>query len=104
MNDIRVGIAGNYRNIGEADASWITEQIRRRRADGQAVCVEVVIHVDGILMTLSTPTCRSERGGYRLPNPREREILELSRKHHLVARDFSTGGVVLFVKQLQHMF
>lgn len=81
------------------DAHWINEQIRRRRKDGQDVCVTVRIEEGQLRLTLGTPACPRGRGG-RVLNDDERSIFELWNKHHLNDASFSGGDVVAFLKQL----
>lgn len=54
---IRIRIGEEERDYASADEHWINQQINRRRADGQAVCVRVTVREAGLDMVLSTPTC-----------------------------------------------
>ena len=54
---VTVTIGSDSRTGEEADPQWVTQEINRRRQDGQAVCVRVQIHEDGVAVALSTPSC-----------------------------------------------
>ena len=53
---IRIRIGEAERELASADENWINEQINRRRAHGQKVCVRVTVHEGDLNMELSTPT------------------------------------------------
>jgi hypothetical protein len=95
---IRIG--GEEREVAEADPSWVAQQIDRRRGDGQRVCVEVRIRKRGCDVRLVTPQCASGGGGGRAPNCDEQEIIDLWKRNHLLAPDYSPGNVIAFLKQL----
>lgn len=86
----------DLRNVDEA---WILEQIRRRRVDGQGVCVRVSIHVGDINAVFSTPACSRFAGGGRPPNNAERELFLCWSKLGLDKCDFSPEAVVAFLRQ-----
>jgi hypothetical protein len=99
-----VTIAGDTRALFEADESWVTQQVNRRRRDGLPVCVLVQIQTSGIAVTLATPGCTGTgAGGGRAPNSREREVFEMWNSRHLNSADFAPGNVVAFLKQLQRL-
>lgn len=97
---ITVRIAEEERQLDAVDEQWINQQINRRRADGQSVCVRVTVHKDGLDMVLSTPNCASGSGG-RPPRPREREVFDLWDQRGLNDTDFTGGSLVAFLKQLR---
>lgn len=99
MIDIRIRINGTEKTYQEADTGWIIQQINRRRADGQLVCVEVIVHAPAIDMILSTPTCTGT-GGSRLPNSTEKRIFDLWDRYHLSRPNFTSDDVINFLKQL----
>jgi hypothetical protein len=101
-NMISVRIGDNERDLAEADEQWVNQQIKRRRADGQTVCVSVTIREKGLNLVLFTPTC-GERGGGRLPNPQEKEIFDLWESRGLNDENFTGGNLVAFLKQLRHL-
>jgi len=100
---IRVTIGGSEVDIADASPEWINQQISRRRADGLSVCVRVLIQVDGAKVSLFTPTCAGAAGGGRPPNDRERQIVDLWNQRGLNQTDFSGGGLVAFLRQLQKL-
>ena len=96
-----VQIGGETRSVTEADESWITQQVNRRRREGQSVCLMVSIHTSGIDVNLATPACSGGGGGGRMPNTKEREVIDLWAKLGLNSADFSGGNLVAFLKQLR---
>lgn len=99
---ITVRIAEEERQLDAADEQWINQQINRRRADGQTVCVRVTVHKDDLDVVLSTPNCASGGGG-RPPRPREREVLDLWNQRGLNDINFTGGNLVAFLKQLKRL-
>jgi len=51
---VTVTIGSDSRAGEEADPQWVTQEINRRRQEGQTVCVRVQIHEDGVAVGLST--------------------------------------------------
>jgi hypothetical protein len=97
---ITIRIAEEERQLDAVDEQWINQQINRRRADGQSVCVIVTVHKDDLDMVLSTPNCASGGGG-RPPRPREKEVFDLWNQRGLNDTDFTGGNLVAFLKQLR---
>jgi hypothetical protein len=95
-----IQIGGETRALADADESWVTQQVNRRRREGQSVCVVVRIHTSGIDVNLATPACGGGGGGGRLPNTKEQDVIDLWRKHGLNTDDFSGGNLVAFLKQI----
>jgi hypothetical protein len=100
---IKIRIGEVERDLGSADESWINQQINRRRADGQSVCVRVSVKEGDLDMILSTPTCGSSGGGGRPPRPSERTIFNLWNQRKLNESDFSGGNLIAFLKQLKQI-
>lgn len=100
---IRVQIGDMERELAGADEHWINQQINRRRADGESVCVKVTINEDDFNMILSTPSCGSCGGGGRPPNNREKRIFDLWDHRGLNDIDFTGGSLVAFLKQLMRL-
>lgn len=98
---VTVRIGSVERSLSEVTESWINEQVSRRRADGQAVCVQVLIRQGGLDLALATPACSRGGGGGRQPTQNERRIIELWDRLHLNREDFAGGNVVAFLKQLE---
>jgi hypothetical protein len=98
---IRVQIGDEERDLASADEQWINQQINRRRADGETVCVRVTINQGGLNMVLATPTCGPGSGGGRRPNHDEQRVFDLWDKRGLAKGEFTGGNVVAFLKQLE---
>jgi len=61
---IRVRVGSDERDMtGSVDEQWINQEINRRRAAGESVCVRVTIHDAEVNVALATPTC----GGWTTP-------------------------------------
>lgn len=103
---IRIKIGSSERqfsSISDLDESWITQQVNRRQADGQAVCVQVSIEQSSVNIRLSTPGCSKRSGGGRPPKPQEKAIFDLWDKRGLNQANFSGGNIVAFFKQLRKL-
>ena len=100
---ITIRIAATEVPLEEVDASWINQQINRRRADGAAVCVQVSIAERDANLLLRTPTCGNGAGGGRPPNAREQRVIDLWNERGLNRTDFNGGSVVAFVRQLRNL-
>jgi len=97
--NVRIQIAGETRPLSDAEPEWITQQVNRRRAEGQSVCVRVTIEDGPVHLTLSTPGCAAGVGS-RSPSPEEQRFVDLWLKHHLNETMFTGGNVVSFLRQL----
>ena len=73
---IRVIIGDVESEISSVSESWINQHINRRNADGQNVCVRVIIHTDKLNMTLSTPSCAVGQPG-RQPSSQEAAVFDM---------------------------
>ncbi len=100
---VKVIIGEVEKELGSTDESWINQQINRRRADGQSVCVRVIVEEGDMNMMLSTPTCKPSGGRGRHPRPNERTILSLWNQAGLDKHDFTGGNLTAFLKQLKHI-
>lgn len=98
---IRIRIGDEERELASADEHWINQQINRRRADGQSVCVRITVHEGDLDMVLTTPTCGTSGGGGRPPRPREKEVFELWNQRGLNDVNFTGGNLVAFLKQIK---
>ncbi len=94
-----LGIGSEQRPADRVDEEWINQQIDRRRADGQTVCVTVTVDQDGLNMVLSTPGCHAGGSGRR-PRAKEKEIFDLWNQAGLNDPQFSGANVVAFLKRL----
>ncbi len=98
---IRIRIGNDERELSSVDEHWINQQINRRKADGQTVCVRVTVREGDLDMVLATPTCGASGGGGRPPRPQEKEVFDLWNLRGLNDVEFSGGNVVAFFKQLK---
>lgn len=98
---IRIRIGNDERGFASVDEHWINQQINRRKADGQTVCVRVTVREGDLDMVLSTPTCGASGSGGRPPRPQEKEVFDLWNQQGLNDVDFSGGNVVAFLKQFK---
>jgi hypothetical protein len=99
MSYIKIG--GEQRPLRDASEQWISEQLRRRRAEGASICVQVVLKTNSIDMVLATPDCQGGGGGVRPPTQQEKELFELWAKRGLNDATFSAGNVIAFLKQVR---
>lgn len=100
---IRVRIGTDERDMtSDIDEHWINQQINRRRADGERVCVRVTINESGLNVVLATPTCGGGGAG-RAPNASESEVIALWLSRGLNQADFIGGNLVAFLKQLRSL-
>ncbi|MFH1671806.1 MAG: hypothetical protein ABIF87_00025 [Pseudomonadota bacterium] len=97
---IRVRIGDAERELSSVSESWINQQINRRRADGQSVCVRVIIRQEELNMTLSTQSCPKGSGG-RPPNRYEKQVFDLWEQRGLNRDKFTGGKLISFLKQLK---
>ena len=97
---IRVRIGDAERELSSVSESWVNQQINRRKADGQSVCVRVIILQDQLKMTLSTPGCPKGSGG-RPPNRYEEQVFDLWERRGLNEEQFTAGNLIAFLKQLK---
>jgi len=99
---IKIRIGDSEREIKDADPSWVTQQVNRRRRNGVPVCVRIEIDEPPLKLRLSTPECGPSRGG-RPPRPGERRILDLWNKHKLNTDEFTGGNLQAFIAQLRNL-
>lgn len=99
MSTITIG--QESRDLEDADPQWINHAVRERRRDGHEVFVLIKLDSRDLTMNLRAPRRADGGGGDRLPNPREREVLELWAKLGLNDPDFAPGNVVAFVQQVK---
>ena len=100
---IKIRIANEERQIETADVQWVSQQVNRRREEGQPVCVRVIIHEGGLDMILASSNCGNSAGsGGRLPNNQEKKIFDLWDRQGLNRVDFAGGNLVAFLQQLKH--
>lgn len=100
---ITIKIVEEERQLDAVDQQWINQQVNRRRADGQAVCIRVTVREGELDMVLSTPGCGTSGGGGRPPRPQEKEVLDLWNQRGLNEAAFTGGNLVAFLKQLKRL-
>lgn len=72
---ISVWINGQQRD--GLDEGWIARTIGGLRRDGAPICVRVTVVADGVNVAMTAGQCTGGGGGSgRVPNPREREVLD----------------------------
>lgn len=98
---ISIEVNGENRNWTDVGPNWVTQQITRRRRDGQTVCVRV--RVSELGATWSTPTCGGRGGGGGPVSSEVRHVSELFSQHGLDQDDFSPGSVIAFLRALERL-
>jgi hypothetical protein len=101
--NIQVSIGGTRKRLQDVDDCWVDQQITRRQAQGQLVCVQVHIECDRAIQSLNTPTCGGVPGGSRPPNHLEQRIFDAWERCNLTTSRFDARDVMAFLKQLMRM-
>lgn len=84
--------------------TWIRDQLERRRAGGQNVCVQLIVRGGEINLLFSSPGCGSGGGGGRsVLKPAESRILEIWNEMHLNSADFSAGNVFAMLRRVHQV-
>jgi hypothetical protein len=91
------------RTKSDIDETWINQQINRRRAEGQKVCVRVTIDEGNVRLLLATPGCGTGIGSPRPLNSSERDLFELWSGRGLDRIDFTGGSVIAFLRQMPQL-
>jgi hypothetical protein len=97
---IYVQIGDQKRNLDDAIAPWINEQLARRKANGSSTCVQVFVQTSGMNVVFATPDCGGGGGGGAL-NPQEQQLAQEWRKHGLSDPNYNVGNLVSFLRHLQ---
>ena len=100
MSYIKIGT--EQRALSDANEQWISEQLRRRKADGASVCVQVALKTSSIDVVLFTPDCSGGAGGGRPPTEQEKDLFALWAKRGLNDPNYSIGNLVSFLKQVRN--
>jgi hypothetical protein len=103
---IRIIIGSNERqfsSIHDLEESWIAQQINRRQAVGQDVCVRVFIKQKPVNVLLTTTACSKGIGRGPPPKQQENAIFDLWDECGLNKADFSGGNVIAFFKILRKL-
>lgn len=102
---ITLTIGNSQRRIAgrsDVEEGWINQQVNGRRADGQTVCVRVLIEHGPINFTLGSAGCPAGGGGGSLGREEQR-LVDLWLERGLGRADFTGGNVVAFLHQLLRM-
>lgn len=99
MSTIRIG--ENERQLDDADAHWMQQQVSGRRRDGINPCVRVHIRVPGADIALQSLNCPSQSGAPRQATPLESRLLQLWDKHQMNDANWSVGNLIAAVQQLK---
>ena len=94
-------IGNETRTLADANENWIGEQIRRRRTDGQDICIELAIQSERINVRLATPGCGTGGRGGRRANHYELNVIELWDGGKLNSREFSPDSVSSMIKRVR---
>ena len=99
---IRVKIGSAERELINISDNWINQQLNRRRADGEDVCVLVNIKKNGLNMMLSTPTCQRNTSDSRRATTSENQIFDLWDRMGLSREQFEASDIIAFLKQVKN--
>lgn len=96
---ITLKIGNAERKGSDIEERWIAQQIRKRREDGQPICIKMVINIGEINVVLTSRACSGGSGGGRNPNRKERKLFELWKERGLKGQDINVGMLVSFLRQ-----
>ncbi len=100
---ITVTVAGMEQSLEGLSESWLHEQIRRRQKAGEPVCMQVGVRTSEINVGVSSGACPMGRGGSRMPNPQEQQVLDLRSHFGLGHGDLNSGKLVAFLQRLRSL-
>lgn len=95
-----ISIGDSQRNLEDADAQWVAEQINRRRRDGESICVRVTINKQNLNLALSSADCPPGAGGGRRPNREEQAVLDEWSRRGLNGSISNPGPLIAFLQQV----
>lgn len=98
---ITIEINDSRQDLSDINPSWINEQVRKREADGLAVCLKIYIKEGNIDLVLSCGDCGAAGGGGRQPNPEEQQIFELWDKFGCSDKPINPGKINAFLSQIK---
>ncbi|MCH8549930.1 MAG: hypothetical protein LAT80_13755 [Balneolaceae bacterium] len=105
MITIKIGTA-EHRD-GDIDARWITDQVNKRRKEGEKFCVFFKVNCGDVNLNLTSRDCpksgSGDGGGGRSPNVKEEFILDEWRKKGFPMNDVDPGMVVSFWEFLKRL-
>jgi hypothetical protein len=100
---VTVTIGGMSVPATNAGEGWVNQMISETRKRHESVCVQVSVNEPGVQLMLATPACGSSGGGVRLPNERERRIIDAWARRRLNEASFSPGDVGAFINDLARL-
>jgi hypothetical protein len=101
---ITVSIGSAERQIEDVTPDWVHEQISRRTAAGESVCIRLRIDDPRAVMTLTTEDCPPGSSNTRLPNQLELRLFEIWKQHDLNGHRVNSGHLISFLARLRAMF
>jgi hypothetical protein len=103
---ITVEIGSSSRQVNDprdVDESWVNQQIHRRKADAQRVCVRVTIHCDSVNVILASADCGGVGGAGRPPNTQEERIFDLWNRCGMRQPDVEPHNLIAFLNALRQL-
>ena len=98
---VRINIDGQDKALDQVTPSWIKDQIERRRASGAPVCVLVTLKSADAEVVFQSGGCPHGLGGSRLPNPKEKHLLELWARLGLNQVNFQIDRLIRFLGDIK---
>jgi hypothetical protein len=101
---VTIKVGSSEQQLESLDEGWLLQQIKRRRRDGERVCV--IVEIDDSPINLIFPTKGCARGGgssARAYTAEEQRVIDLWQKHHLDELEFKEGELIAFLKQLRRI-
>jgi len=100
---ITIEINESRQELTDINPSWINEQIRKREADGVAVCVRIYIKEGNTDLVLSCGDCGTNSGGSsgRKPNSDEQIIFDLWNQFGCDEKPINPGKITAFLNQVK---
>jgi len=95
-----ISIGGDQRNIEDADAQWVAEQINRRRRAGESICVRVTIKKQNLDLVLTSADCPPGGGGGRQANREEQAVFNEWARRGLNGSVTEPGPLIAFLQQV----
>ena len=99
--EVTIEINGQTKSLSEKFESWISEQIRNRRQDGESITLIVRIggDLDLIFVCKDSPSTGGSSG--RQYTPRQQELINLWLEKGLNSCPVNPGNVISFLKELE---
>jgi hypothetical protein len=100
---VTVRVGGTEYPFSSLDAGWLHGEIERLEQTDAAACVVITATSDEVQLSLPTPACGPSPRGGRLPNERERAVIERWQQGRLASPGWRFDDLWSFLQQLQHM-